>query len=425
MSSQLKVALNKAVLRVFLASVCLCVGHNIAAAEDQLGLLSLKQAENMALQNDPLIARVEAQRESYQQKSIAAYSWPDPKLKLGVMNLSSETYVLAEEAMTQTVIGLVQRFPPAGSVDAKSEKFEELANATALETQDQKLKTLLNVRKSWMDVYYYYHAEKLVADSLTIFKQFEETTRYQYRAGRGNQQDVVRAQLEQSLLLDKRISLHNMWEKSLATLKKWLGAPNLMRDLDMSYPKLPVIATPSIAKNGLERHPWLLAGKGHVQAAKKGVEYAQAQRSPGWSIDLHYGKRELDRADLLSGMIMVDVPLFKSKRQDRLLQASQADHTAAQKLFDEKRRILYEKLDIGLSIFKQADERLKLYETQLLPQAQQNAEASLKAYQSGVTEFSGLVRARLTELKSQLQHLRLVADKAKAQVELLYLAGGI
>ncbi|MDH5324021.1 MAG: TolC family protein [Gammaproteobacteria bacterium] len=404
----------------------LCLLAEVGVGAERFGLLSLSQAENMALQNDPLIAKVEASQESLQEKSVAAYSWPDPKFKYGVMNLNSETYILAEEPMTQVVYGLSQRIPPAGSLDAMAEKFEEMANATALEIQDQKLKTLLNVRMAWMEVYYGHHAGKLISDSLNVFKQLEETTRYQYRAGRGNQQDVVRAQLEQSLLKDKKINIHMMWEKSLATLKKWVGNPNLMQDLDMAYPKLAIAPAANSLRNGLERHPWLLAGRGNVQAAQKGVEYAKAQRRPGWSVDLQYGQRDgNNRADLVSGMVMIDMPLFKSKRQDRLLQASQADRVVAQKMYDDRRRAFYEKLEIGLAVYKQADERLNLYETQLLPQAQQNAEAALKAYQSGVSEFGIMVRARLTELTSQLQHLRLVADKAKAQVELLYLAGGI
>jgi outer membrane protein TolC len=52
-----------------------------------------------------------------------------------------------------------------------------------------------------------------------------------------------------------------------------------------------------------------------------------------------------------------------------------------------------------------------------------NAQASLNAYQSGVTEFSTLMRARITELDVRLDDLRVRVDRAKAQASLLYLAG--
>jgi outer membrane protein TolC len=50
-------------------------------------------------------------------------------------------------------------------------------------------------------------------------------------------------------------------------------------------------------------------------------------------------------------------------------------------------------------------------------------QASLKAYQSGVTEFTTLMRARITDLDVRLQDLRVRVDRAKSQANLLYIAG--
>jgi outer membrane protein TolC len=76
-----------------------------------------------------------------------------------------------------------------------------------------------------------------------------------------------------------------------------------------------------------------------------------------------------------------------------------------------------------MAVYNRANERVQLYEGSVLPHSRQNTEATLNAYQSGVTDFNVLVRARLTELKSELQFVKLNVERAKAQVELLYLAG--
>ena len=68
-------------------------------------------------------------------------------------------------------------------------------------------------------------------------------------------------------------------------------------------------------------------------------------------------------------------------------------------------------------------ERADLYSNQLLGEASSNAQASLNAYQSGVTEFTSLMRARITDLDVRLEELRVRVDRAKAQASLLYLAG--
>ena len=167
----------------------------------------------------------------------------------------------------------------------------------------------------------------------------------------------------------------------------------------------------------------MLAARTRVNAAEKGVDYANAQKWPGWSLDLQYGQRGAERADLGSAMINMDLPLFTGNRQNRQVKASQAELTATQRKMDDQRRQLYEQLDIQWSIYDQVDQRLSLYENQVLSEAKQNAEAALSAYQAGVIEFGIVVRARLTELNSELQYLKLKVDKAKAQVELLYLSG--
>ena len=63
--------------------------------------------------------------------------------------------------------------------------------------------------------------------------------------------------------------------------------------------------------------------------------------------------------------------------------------------------------DAEYANWRRLGERQTLYETQLLRTAGHNAEAALRAYQSGVTEFTTLMRARITELDVRLQDLRI------------------
>jgi len=64
-----------------------------------------------------------------------------------------------------------------------------------------------------------------------------------------------------------------------------------------------------------------------------------------------------------------------------------------------------------------------LYETRLLPEANTNAEAALNAYRSGVTDFTTLMRAGITDLEVRLEELRVRVERTQTQARLLYLAG--
>ena len=396
---------------------------DLVRADSSSDLLTLADAERMAVNADPLAAEIKAIEISYREKAVAANSWPDPKLKLGVANLSMETYALDDEAMTQVVVGVSQRIPPPGELRAKSKRLSELAGVSAAEVKNRELQTRLAVRKTWLDAYYQQQAEKLVKQSADVFDQLKEITRFQYRAGRGSQRDVISAQLEKNLLQDKQTDIHTQWLTAMAQLKKWLGQEIILESMDNRFPQLATPPPSPQLQGRLEEHPWLQAAKTRVNAAENGVDYAHAQTWPGWSLDLQYGHRGAERADLGSAMIVVDLPLFTGSRQSREIKASQAELTATKKKMDEQRRQLREQLQVQWSVYEQADTRLSLYEQYVVPEAKQNTEASLNAYQSGVAEFSVLVRAKLTELNSELQFLKLKVDKAKAQAELLYLSG--
>ena len=68
-------------------------------------------------------------------------------------------------------------------------------------------------------------------------------------------------------------------------------------------------------------------------------------------------------------------------------------------------------------------ERESLYKNSLLTAAKNNSKVSLKAYQSGVSEFDTLMRAQITELDVRLEDLRVRIDRATAQARLLYITG--
>jgi outer membrane protein TolC len=125
----------------------------------------------------------------------------------------------------------------------------------------------------------------------------------------------------------------------------------------------------------------------------------------------------------MAAMVSLDLPLFPKNRQDRRLSASLQQAGATQLSLDDRLRELQRMLESDYASWQRLGERLQLYESQLQQEAAANAQASLKAYQSGVTEFSTLMRARITDLDVQLEALRIRVDRAKAQSSLLYLAG--
>ncbi len=390
--------------------------------------LTLEQAERTALARDVSAPAIKARAQALSEAAVAAGELPDPKLKLGMMNLPTDSFSRSQEAMTQLQVGVRQAIPPRGTLEARREGMEARSRAEALRAEATRRKVLREVRQAWLEVWYQVEGGRIVDDLRTLFEQLVVVTRDYYAAGRKNQQDVLRAQVELSLLDDRRTRFRTEEEAARAALARWIGEGPANRPLSREFPALPPLPDRASLRAALARHPEVLAANARIEAAQKALAEARARYRPGLMFDVTYGNRVgnnpdgSSRADFLSAMVSLDLPLFTKNRQDRTFSARRQEFEAARLVRDDLIRRLEKSLDADLARLGRLDERIRHYDRKVLPETAQNAEASLAAYRSGVTDFTGLMRARLTELDSRLMALRLRVDRAKAQARLLYLA---
>jgi outer membrane protein TolC len=66
----------------------------------------------------------------------------------------------------------------------------------------------------------------------------------------------------------------------------------------------------------------------------------------------------------------------------------------------------------------------RLYESELVPLAEQSVQAALLAYRSNRVMVDEVIAARRVALETWLKHLRLAADRAQASYDVDYLVGG-
>ena len=167
-----------------------------------------------------------------------------------------------------------------------------------------------------------------------------------------------------------------------------------------------------------------------VAAGNAGVELAEEQRKPGWSIDLGYSYRDGylpdgdPRSDFVSLSVTVDLPYFKRKqRSDRSLAAALSERRAVISTREQLHRKLASRVDAEYSKWEQTDRRLSLYEGRILPQSSEQAQAALAAYQSDIGDFADVMRGYIDDLNTRLDFLRLQVDRAQSHAELQTLGG--
>ena len=396
-----------------------------AALADQL---SLENAEALALHEDPSVQMVEARGAALAEQAVAAGQLPDPMLKLGVMGLPTDTFKLGQEAMTQVQLGVVQKFPRGRSRELESRQLQQRSSGLDAMASDQRLRVVQSVQEAFLEVLLQERLAEINAEATTAFTDLADITLEYYGTGRVPQQDVLRASVELARVRDRATVIAQHEDTARAGLATWIGEA-AYRELRQPWPPFDLLPAPEAILAGLQSHPRIRAYQQNVVAAETGVDLARQRYKPEFSVDLTYGGRGglnpdgSGRSDLLSAMLMMDVPLFTGKRQDRVVAARVAESSAAAFGRDDVYRQLKRQAEQYVATLKRQQERLELFRTILLPEADFNSEAALDAYQAAVADLTALMRARITEFELQLEYARLESESLKTRSRLQYLAG--
>jgi len=406
---------------IMLASVSVCTHAD--------SVLSLSEAEQLALKKDPGIKRFNALAHAMEEKAVAAGQLPDPKMKIGLMNFPTDTFRRDQEPMTQIQVGYQQMFPRGKSLEIKSQQSLSGARVQAQRAAERQRAIRQSVRLKWLEYYYWVQAEKIVHKNRSLFEQLVEVAQFHYGAGRRNQQDVVRAQLELSRLDDRILDIKTRQEKVRAELGVLIDRPASGIILPEKLPLLVNEFSLPRMLEALETHPKILAAIAMVDRGRQGVSLAREAYKPSWGLGVTYGLRDgqngagQDRPDFLSVGVTFDLPLFRDKRQDRKLKASQFSLGASQQMRDQQYLDLKLSLEREYANWLRLTERVRFYHEMLVPQAKQNTEAALFAYQNDRADFSTVMKARITELNTELKSIRIHVNRAKSEARLLYISG--
>lgn len=390
--------------------------------------LSLEQAEALAVDRDPAVAAVRSRKSALDELQVAASQLPDPMLKFGVMSLPTDSWQLGQEPMTQLQVGVIQRFPRGDSRELRAQQLQERARALDEVAGDKQLLVRMAVRENYLEVLKHQRLGEINAEAEAVFSDLAEITQDYYATGQVAQQDVLRAAVELAKIKERSARISEEQERARGRLAAWIG-DEAWRELDNEWPEFERPPGIQAIKDGLPDHPRIRGLHQEVIAADKGVDLARQNYKPEFALDLTYGGRggnNMDgssRADLFSVMVMMDIPLFADKRQDRTLQATMALSSAAAFDRDDMYRKLVSEVDVNFSSWQRQRERLALYENSLLPDAEFNAQSSFDAYQVALTDMTTLMRARITEYDLQLEYAGLRAESYKSRVRLLYLEG--
>jgi len=412
--------------------------------------MSIDEAVEIAKNNDPWLDGSLQRQISLEAESTAASTMPDPMLNLGFANLPTDTFDFGQEAMTQFKVGVTQTIPRGDSLELQQKQLGRRGSQEPLLREDRIAKVSVSVSHHWLDAYRAKETIRLIEDDRELFEHLVDVAQSSYTSavGKTRQQDLIRAQLELTRLEDRLTVLNERLDISLSQLGEWLlprapgsrekwqyarsdwqDLPADMPVLSVPQPELLSMAhapEPQEIATHLVSHPAILNLDVKIAASATGIEIAEQKYKPEWKVNASYGYRDdapngLERSDFFSVGLAVDLPLFTSNRQDKQVQSAIASTESVRTEKALLLRSMVAAFDTQRSRLLRLNERNELYQSRLLLEMHEQAEASLTAYTNDDGDFAEVVRSRIAELNARIDALNIEIERLKTIVQLNYL----
>ena len=408
---------------IFCVAVAVAAIQTSTSPVNAAGPLSLAEAVSIAVRKqDPTVTGPRERAAALSERAIADSQLADPTVSVGLLNLPVDTFSFTQEPVTQAKIGLQQQFPAGKTRSITRQRRVAEAGVEDARALLQETQIKLDTRTNWLELYYWLGARGKVAESHQAVKELVSIAKSVFATGRQNSQDVLRAELELSLLDDRLIDVRRQADLARANLARFVGRGAASRPLASGLPRLPGAPPEATLRRMLVQHPAVLVEDTRIEVRDSDIDLAREQYKPRFSVGVEYGARG-GRPDFLTGKVGMSLPFFTGNRQDRNLSAAHRQHASALLGRDARLLELDKALVRAYANWQRNGDRIRLYGDVVVQRAADTTRASLTAYRSGVSDFAELIRARLAQLDNELMLLRLRVNRAQAHATLLFLAG--
>lgn len=402
--------------RVRLAVVLFVIGYGMpsGAEESRIGG-SVESLLDFAKARNPEYAAMQAEVDASRERIVPAGALPDPKFRAelrDITRMGEQRATLSPSRVGSTRYLLMQDIPWFGKRDLKREIAELEAEGAKGRAMGTWADIAGRIKVIHAQLYFINGSEQLTREILDLMGRLEKIAQVRYAGGLAAQQDVIRAQVEQTNMRNELIALeterHHLQVRLNALLARPAGAklvpPTLLRALPVPA-KLDYAALEDRVR---ARNPQLFADESRIKAAEKARELTYKNRYPDFSLGL--SPIQYDSAvKEWELMVEFNIPLQQTSRRAQERE-SEAMISAARAKREATANQVVAELAEGLFGLETARRTEILLTNSLLPQAELTFQSALAGYETGKVDFATL-------LDAQRQIRQAKQNQIKAQVD--------
>jgi outer membrane protein, heavy metal efflux system len=394
--------------------------HSHSQPNPSVAPLTLEEVEQIALQANPEI-RVAVRKVVMAETHIPdAGALEDPSAMYRGWQVPLSKPWNYNAAMNMFMVG--QSFPGPGKRGLRSEVARDAVGVAKAELEVKRREIAAQVRVAFYDLLRNRDELRVHDEQASIARQALEAARIKYSVGKVPQQDVLKAQVALTKLIEHLVMLEQDAELARSTLNTLLGHnPDTPLEVSGQYEmpaQLPSFG--DLQQLALQSRPELAASSAEIKEAQDGVALARKQYTPDFSASAGYMLAPSGSPFRNNYMIEGSMTLPWLNRRKHNSEISEANATVDERQaeFDVVRLAVFQQIQDALIRANAAKRLVALYRDSLRPQSEATLRSTVIAYENDRTDVLNLLDSQNTTLDVDYAYFRSLAEFEQRLAEL-------
>ncbi|WP_188399730.1 TolC family protein [Sporomusa sp. GT1] len=405
----------------------------VLAAEQSL---TLQEIVNTAIKSNPAVAETEKRwEEKFNRIPVAT---AQPNLKVGFMKDDIPTSSLNPGDGMMTEFTISQEFMNPSKLKLMGKMAENEANMSKTSWDEKQVAVYVQAKQAYYDYLYSKQALAIGKESQQLMGQLAKLAQVNYSTGMVPLQDTLKAQTEFSQMTIDLLNMASMEAVAKAKINNLMGrSTNTAFEVKEEFTAPPPnFDLAGLIKTATESKSSVVGMQYQADMAQNGIDLAKKQKLPDFEVSLGYKKNKEPMIDVMpmSGMdpkimvedrkpawsieVMAMFPIWQGKNKAEI-KAAEAGYEASQAALQNMRNMAELDVQMALTEAQTSWRQIELYESTIVPQAEQSYQAAVVGYTHGKADFMTVLDGvnTLRNAKLGLYKAKVDYEKAAANLE--------
>ena len=380
------------------------------------------------LQNNPDINSAKARWDASSSRPSQEGSLPNPMIGVSWQNVGFDSITLDEIPNSMLRFPVSQEIPFPGKLSTKENVSREESRAMG-KVYDATVRSVVSqLKQTYFDWAFVVKSIEIVKRNKQLLEKFAEISKTKYEVGKGIQQDVVKAQVEVSKLMEELLFLNEKKKvieaRIIQLLNRDITAP-LGEPEDLE--RFPVkVNMPDLMKVAEENAPMLKIKENLIERDEESLKLARKQYYPDFVVSASpglMGRSGGGYDGIWEISLGLKVPLYFWRKEKFGVQEATMNLDASKNDFNAEKQSLFFKIREQYLSIETTEKLIDLYKNGIIPQSRLSLESAMSGYQVGDVDFLTLMDNLVTLYQFEREYYRQLAENQKSLAVLEELSG--